>query len=132
MTALNHPSFIQFPDAACLFTLFFFSPHRSLQNTLILLQFCVCTLPFIVFTLNYSCGLPSYSSFFLEKNMLAFFLRFMRQKLGRYICVQLLQLLNILFENIRNETSVCKSSVLVSDVSFCQPVTQNSCNHSHV
>ncbi|ELU12250.1 hypothetical protein CAPTEDRAFT_114708 [Capitella teleta] len=44
--------------------------------------------------------------FFLEKNMLAFFLRFMRQKLGRYICVQLLQLLNILFENIRNETSV--------------------------
>lgn len=44
--------------------------------------------------------------FFLEKNMLVFFLRFMRQKSGRHICVQLLQTLNILFENISNETSV--------------------------
>ncbi|CAH1795101.1 unnamed protein product [Owenia fusiformis] len=44
--------------------------------------------------------------FFLEKNMLAFFIRYMRQKSGRYICVQLLQTLNILFENISNETSV--------------------------
>jgi len=40
--------------------------------------------------------------------MLVFFLRFMRQKNGRQICVQLLQTLNILFENISNETSVCK------------------------
>jgi len=32
----------------------------------------------------------------------------MRQKNGRQICVQLLQTLNILFENISNETSVCK------------------------
>ncbi|GBN30696.1 Protein CLEC16A [Araneus ventricosus] len=30
----------------------------------------------------------------------------MRQKCGRYVCVQLLQTLNILFENIRNETSL--------------------------
>ncbi|KAG7167858.1 CLEC16A-like [Homarus americanus] len=44
--------------------------------------------------------------FFLEKNMLAFFLRIMRQKCGSYVCVQLLQTLNILFENIRNETSL--------------------------
>ncbi|ESO85022.1 hypothetical protein LOTGIDRAFT_196246, partial [Lottia gigantea] len=44
--------------------------------------------------------------FFLEKNMLSFFLRYIRQKYGRYICVQLLQTLNILFENIRNETSL--------------------------
>ncbi|WAQ96416.1 CL16A-like protein [Mya arenaria] len=44
--------------------------------------------------------------FFLEKNMLTFFLRYMRQKYGRFICVQLLQTLNILFENIRNETSL--------------------------
>ncbi|XP_064631052.1 protein CLEC16A-like isoform X3 [Lineus longissimus] len=44
--------------------------------------------------------------FFLEKNMLSFFLSYMRQKSGRYICVQLLQTLNILFENISNETSV--------------------------
>ncbi|XP_053391680.1 protein CLEC16A-like isoform X2 [Mercenaria mercenaria] len=44
--------------------------------------------------------------FFLEKNMLTFFLRYMRQKYGRFICVQLLQTLNILFENISNETSL--------------------------
>ncbi|XP_033751151.1 protein CLEC16A-like isoform X2 [Pecten maximus] len=44
--------------------------------------------------------------FFLEKNMLSFFLRYLRQKSGRFICVQLLQTLNILFENISNETSL--------------------------
>ena len=41
--------------------------------------------------------------------MLSFFLRIMKQKCGSYVCVQLLQTLNILFENIRNETSLCKS-----------------------
>ncbi|XP_035223512.1 protein CLEC16A-like isoform X3 [Stegodyphus dumicola] len=45
-------------------------------------------------------------NFFLEKNMLSFFLKIMKQKCGRYVCVQLLQTLNILFENIRNETSL--------------------------
>lgn len=40
--------------------------------------------------------------------MITFFLHYMKQKYGRYICVQLLQTLNILFENIRNETSLCK------------------------
>ncbi|XP_023179000.1 protein CLEC16A homolog isoform X3 [Drosophila hydei] len=46
--------------------------------------------------------------FFLEKNMLSYFLHIMRQKSGgsSYVCVQLLQTLNILFENIRNETSL--------------------------
>lgn len=44
--------------------------------------------------------------FFLEKNMLSFFLRIMKQKCGSYVCVQLLQTLNILFENIRHETSL--------------------------
>lgn len=44
--------------------------------------------------------------FFLERNMLSFFLKIMKQKCGRYVCVQLLQTLNILFENIRNETSL--------------------------
>ncbi|KRY50392.1 Protein CLEC16A, partial [Trichinella britovi] len=44
--------------------------------------------------------------FFLEKNMLSFFLFIMRQKCGRFVCIQLLQTLNILFENIRNETSL--------------------------
>ncbi|XP_017004521.2 protein CLEC16A homolog isoform X1 [Drosophila takahashii] len=46
--------------------------------------------------------------FFLEKNMLSYFLQIMRQKSGgsSFVCVQLLQTLNILFENIRNETSL--------------------------
>jgi len=44
--------------------------------------------------------------FFLEKQMITFFLYYMKQKYGRFICVQLLQTLNILFENIRNETSL--------------------------
>ena len=49
-------------------------------------------------------------SFFLEKNMLSYFLQIMRQKSGgcSNICVQLLQTLNILFENIRIEASLCK------------------------
>lgn len=61
---------------------------------------------FIKWLLILNCVLTS--SFFLEKNMLVFFLRFMRQKAGHIICVQLLQTLNILFDNISNETSVCK------------------------
>ncbi|KAL1453191.1 hypothetical protein WDU94_007356 [Cyamophila willieti] len=44
--------------------------------------------------------------FFLEKNMLSFFLNILKQKCGSYVCVQLLQTLNILFENLRNETSL--------------------------
>lgn len=40
--------------------------------------------------------------------MLSFFLKIMKQKCGSYVCVQLLQTLNILFENIRDETSLCK------------------------
>uniref|UniRef100_A0A0V0G892 Uncharacterized protein n=1 Tax=Triatoma dimidiata TaxID=72491 RepID=A0A0V0G892_TRIDM len=44
--------------------------------------------------------------FFLEKNMLSFFLKILKQKCGSYVCVQVLQTLNILFENIRNETSL--------------------------
>eukprot|EP00794_Sanderia_malayensis_P009382 gene9382-10370_t len=44
--------------------------------------------------------------FFLEKNMLLFFLKIMTQKCGTYVTVQLLQTLNILFENIRHETSL--------------------------
>ena len=44
--------------------------------------------------------------YFLERGTLAYFLNYMRQKNGRYICVQILQTLNILFENIRNETSL--------------------------
>lgn len=43
--------------------------------------------------------------FFLEKSMLLYFLKMMNQK-SNQICVQLLQTLSILFENIRNETSL--------------------------
>ena len=61
-----------------------------------------------VFYLYITLFLYFFNSFFLEKNMLLFFLKILRQKSGRYVCVQLLQTLNILFENIRNETSLCK------------------------
>ncbi|XP_063722479.1 protein CLEC16A-like isoform X2 [Symsagittifera roscoffensis] len=44
--------------------------------------------------------------FFLEKNMLSFFKKIMKQKSGESVCVQLLQTLNILFENISHETSL--------------------------
>ena len=41
--------------------------------------------------------------------MQQFFLKTMSQKCGRYVCLQLLQTLSILYENIRNETSICES-----------------------
>lgn len=44
--------------------------------------------------------------------MFVFFLNILRQKSGRYVCVQLLQTLNILFENISHETSLCKCVLL--------------------
>lgn len=43
---------------------------------------------------------------FLEKQMLVHFVEIMRQKCGTSVNVQLLQTLNILFENIRHETSL--------------------------
>lgn len=48
-------------------------------------------------------------SFFLEKGIQSYFLSIIEQpKCGTYVCTQLLQTLNILFENIRNETSICE------------------------
>ncbi|KAK6101902.1 hypothetical protein QQG55_6390 [Brugia pahangi] len=44
--------------------------------------------------------------FFLERQMLEYFLSIMKQNCGSFICVQLLQTLNILFENIRHKTSL--------------------------
>ncbi|KAK0418158.1 hypothetical protein QR680_013405 [Steinernema hermaphroditum] len=44
--------------------------------------------------------------FFLERQMLSHFLAIMKQSSGSTVCVQLLQTLNILFENIRHETSL--------------------------
>ena len=40
--------------------------------------------------------------------MQSYFLYILSQKCGRYVVLQLLQTLSILFENIRNETSICK------------------------
>uniref|UniRef100_H2Y954 Uncharacterized protein n=1 Tax=Ciona savignyi TaxID=51511 RepID=H2Y954_CIOSA len=44
--------------------------------------------------------------FYLEKNMFLFFLNILEQNSGNYVCVQLLQTLNILFENLQHETSL--------------------------
>ncbi|CAK8685130.1 unnamed protein product [Clavelina lepadiformis] len=44
--------------------------------------------------------------FYLEKNMFLFFLNILQQNAGNYVCVQLLQTLNILFENLQHETSL--------------------------
>lgn len=41
--------------------------------------------------------------------MQSYFLRILGQHCGRYMVLQLLQTLSILFENIRNETSICES-----------------------
>lgn len=46
--------------------------------------------------------------YFLENNMFNFFLQILDQKCGNYVCVQLLQTLNIIFENIKNKTAFCK------------------------
>jgi protein CLEC16A len=51
--------------------------------------------------------------FFLEKQMLLHFINIMKQKCGGYVNTQLMQTLNIMFENIRNETSLC---TLIFDV----------------
>ncbi|KAI6177071.1 FPL domain-containing protein [Aphelenchoides bicaudatus] len=44
--------------------------------------------------------------FFLEKQMLIHFINIAKQKYGGNVNTQLLQTLNIMFENIRNETSL--------------------------
>ena len=50
--------------------------------------------------------------------MQSFFLKILTQRCGRYVCLQLLQTLNILFENIRNETSICKYILLPSGMIY--------------
>ena len=72
--------------------------------------------------------------FFLERNMLSFFLKIMDQKISNnYVCVQLLQTLNILFENIRNETSIYYllsnnhvNSIIVHKFDFSDEEVNNS------
>ncbi|CAH8666278.1 unnamed protein product [Dicrocoelium dendriticum] len=48
----------------------------------------------------------SVMDFFLEKNLLEFFFNVIKKKPPRAVCVQILQTLNILFENISNKTAV--------------------------
>lgn len=52
--------------------------------------------------------------YFLENNMFNYFLHILDQKCGNYVCVQLLQTLNIIFENIKNKTALCKYSYIIS------------------
>ena len=40
--------------------------------------------------------------------MFLFFLNILQQNAGNYVCVQVLQTLNILFENLQHETSLCE------------------------
>uniref|UniRef100_A0A2S2QFM6 Protein CLEC16A n=2 Tax=Sipha flava TaxID=143950 RepID=A0A2S2QFM6_9HEMI len=49
---------------------------------------------------------PAVFEFFLENNMFNYFLHILDQKCGNYVCVQLLQTLNIIFENIKNKTAL--------------------------
>lgn len=61
--------------------------------------------------------------------MLAYFLHIMRQKSGgsSFVCQQLLQTLNILFENIRNETSLCKWHTCIISRGKCKQCKLRSC-----
>ncbi|KAL5245004.1 hypothetical protein ACI65C_012414 [Semiaphis heraclei] len=49
---------------------------------------------------------PAVFEYFLENNMFNYFLLILNQKCGNYVCVQLLQTLNIIFENIKNKTAL--------------------------
>lgn len=60
--------------------------------------------------------------------MFAFFLNILRQKSGRYVCVQLLQTLNILFENISHETSLCEYTC---QMLFCTDISSFGCTSNH-
>lgn len=62
--------------------------------------------------------------------MLLFFLKFMTQNCGSYVTVQLLQTLNILFENIRHQTSLCEL-VLLKFVGRVKPVLMTPVCNDH-
>lgn len=53
----------------------------------------------------------------------------MKQDLSRRICVQLLQTLNILFENITNQTAICKYSFALFEFFFSDYLLSN--NHTN-
>jgi hypothetical protein len=61
-------------------------------------------------------------SFFIEKNLFGHFLKIMRIQGNVYVKIQLLQCLNIIFENLRNDSSLC--TLLHST-----PPARNACMH---
>lgn len=96
---------------------FVFLPYISFLCFLVvnsLLFSCSLGFSFFFFRLLTALFLTSFSrssfssSYFLEHNMLGFFLRILGQKTNKLVKVQLLQTLSILIENIRNEGSLCK------------------------
>ena len=67
--------------------------------------------------------------------MQQFFLKTLSQKCGRFVCLQLLQTLSILFENIRNETSICECVVPLSCYNYstvCNFPTDYLLSNNHV
>ncbi|KAH8873885.1 Protein CLEC16A [Schistosoma japonicum] len=64
------------------------------------------------------------------ENILEYFLQFMKEDSSRRICVQLLQTLNILFENMTNQTAICKRAfVFRSKMFFIDYLLSN--NHTN-
>eukprot|EP01027_Heterolobosea_sp_BB2_P007122 GEZU01010629.1.p1 GENE.GEZU01010629.1~~GEZU01010629.1.p1 ORF type:complete len:314 (-),score=95.40 GEZU01010629.1:49-990(-) len=49
---------------------------------------------------------PRFFEFFLEKGILSFFLKILRQKTTKQVKMQLIQTLSIMIQNIQNETSI--------------------------
>ena len=56
---------------------------------------------------------PSHHSFFLENNILGFFLKILSQKTSQKVKIQLLQTLSILVTGLKSETSLCEFSLLI-------------------
>lgn len=56
---------------------------------------------------------PRHFSFFWEQNALELLIRYIEHQQDRSICIQLLQTLNILFENLTNNRAICRSLTAV-------------------
>ncbi len=68
---------------------------------------------YVQYSISFDIDPPSFPSlllcsFFLEKNLLAFFLNILDQKTSKHVKVQLIQTLSILVENIRSQSALCK------------------------
>ena len=64
--------------------------------------------------------------------MQQFFLKTLSKKCGRFVCLQLLQTLSILFENIRNDTSICERQYFVMCHCVCIPYIDYLLSNNHV